>query len=401
MSIYFQVVLSCAPNLPVENCHHDLPRDTKSHNHNTSVSTTSLFFTQSTFKSEPSIDMDARASYSENIANYCRQAITNIQHPQPKSHAQKIPEVVENLEQVAQQFKRQIDLQNRIRMFTDNLHAQCQFDTTKQVLAKMREHRKILEKKDEEIRNQNELIRRLQDQSVNQQATIDDMNLRFSADRKIRIKEGQEIARLKQELAQKDQLISQQALTIKDMYHRYQIAENQFYDLQMANHEPRDRLARPREADDVLHVAQDKSAQTADEVNVPKDQSMVLKASFEEPGSAIRGCRVAQGVNHEQVEEINVLVQKVEDLCIKRNECKKEMREGDDQVGSVGSLRLELSGEMLATSEDPKTVPVATNGEAAVAPRPGMLESMSTTPEVEDAKVEIRRLEDEDLYSAD
>jgi hypothetical protein len=345
--------------------------------------------------------MDARASYSENIANYCRQAITNIQHPQPKSHAQKIPEVVENLEQVAQKFKRQIDLQNRIRMFTDNLHAQCRFDTTKQVLAKMREHRKILEKKDEEIRNQNELIRRLQDQFVNQQATIDNTNLRFSADRKIRIKEGQEIARLKQELAQKDQLISQQALTIKDMYHRYQIAENQFYDLQMANHEPRDRLARPREADDVLHVAQDKSAQTADGVNVPKDQSKVLKASFEEPGSAIRGCRVAQGVNHEQVEEINVLVQKVEDLCIKRNECKKEMREGDDQVGCVGSLRLELSGEMLATSEDPKTVPDATNGEAAVAPRPGMLESMSTTPEVEDAKVEIRRLEDEDLYSAD
>jgi hypothetical protein len=351
-----------------------------------SVSTPFLFFTKSVSKSEPSIDMDARASYSANIANYCRQAITNIQHPQPKSH-QKIPEVVENLEQVAQKFKRQIEQQNKIRMFTDNLHAQCRFDTTKQVLAKMREHRKILEKKDEEIRNQNELIRRLQDQSVNQQATIDNMNIRFSADIKIRIKEGQEIARLKQELAQKDQLISQQALTIKDMYHRYPIAENQFYDLQLANHEPRDRLARPREADDVLHVAQDKSAQTADGVNVPKDQSKVLKASFEEPGSAIRGCRVAQGVNHEQGEEINVLVQKVEDLCIKRNECKKEMREGDDQVGSLGSLRLELSGEMLATSEDPKTVPDATNGEAAVAPRPVMLGIMSNTPEVEDDKV--------------
>jgi hypothetical protein len=401
MSIYFQVVLSCAPNLPVENCHHDLPRDTKSNNHNTSVSTTSLFFTQSTFKSEPSIDMDARASYSENIANYCRQAITNIQHPQPKSHAQKIPEVVENLEQVAQQFKRQIDLQNRIRMFTDNLHAQCRFDTTKQVLAKMREHRKILEKKDEEIRNQNELIRRLQDQSVNQQATIDNMKLRFSADRQSRINEGQEIARLKQELVQKDQLISQQALTIKDMYHRYQIAENQFYDLQMANHEPRDRLARPREADDVLHVAQDKSAQTADGVNVPKDQSKVLKASFEEPASAIRGCRVAQGANHEQVEEINVLVKKVEDLDIKWIERKKEMREGDNQVGSVGSLRMELSGEIEATSEDPNKVTGPTTGGAAIAPRPELLATTTNTPEVEDAKVENCILKAEDLYSAD
>jgi hypothetical protein len=364
------------------------------------VFTAFLFFTKSISKSEPSIDMDARASYSANIANYCRQAITNIQQPQANSH-QKILEVVENLEQVAQKFKRQIDLQNRIKMFTDNLHAQCRFDTTKQVLAKMREHRKILEKKDEEIRYQNQLIQRLQDQSVNQQTELDNMKIGVSADRQIRIKQGQEIARLKHELAQKNQLISQQALTIKDMYHRYQIAEKQVHDLQMASHEPRDRFTIPREAGDALHVTHDKFTQTADGVNDLKDQSKVFRTSFEEPGSAIRGYRMSQGVNHPRVEEINVLVKKVEDLDIKWIERKREIRESDSQVGSVGSLQLELSGDIEASSEDLNTVPDATNGEAAVAPRPELLVTTTNTPEVEDAKVKNCILKAEDLYSAD
>ena len=236
MSIYFQVVPSCVPILPVENCHRDPPRDTKSNNHNTNRYPPLPSLYKKYSKSEPSIDMDARASYSANIANYCRHAITNIEHPQPKSH-QKIPEVVENLEQVAQMFKRQIDQQNRIKMFTDNLHAQCRFDTTKQVLIKMRKHRKIIEKKDEDIINQNELIKRLQDQSVTHQIALDNMKKGVNADKQICIKQGQEIARLKQEVAQKDQLISQQALTINNLYQNYQTAEKQIYDLQKANQE--------------------------------------------------------------------------------------------------------------------------------------------------------------------
>ncbi|PMD15933.1 hypothetical protein NA56DRAFT_663443 [Hyaloscypha hepaticicola] len=216
--------------------------------------------------------MDARASYSSNIASYCRQAITNIQHPQPQSHPLKIPEVVENLEQVAQNFRRQIDQQNRIRMFTDNFHAQCRFDTTRQVLAKMREHRKILEKKDEEIRNQNELIKRLQDQSANQQIALDNMKIGVSANRQIRIQQSQEIAILRQELAQKDRLIRQQEFMIKILYKNCQIAEK---------------------------------------------QSKIMKTSFEDHGSAERVFPKPQGDNHRQVEETNVPVKKVEDLDIK------------------------------------------------------------------------------------
>jgi Txe/YoeB family toxin of Txe-Axe toxin-antitoxin module len=358
-----------------------------------SVSPTFLLFIKSISKSEPSIDMDARASYSSNIANYCRQAITNIQHPQPKSHPLKIPEVVENLEQVAQNFKRQIDQKNRTRMFTDNLHAQCRFDTTRQVLAKMREHRKILEKKDEEIRIQNELIKRLQDQSVNQQIALDNMKIGVSADRQIRIQQSQEIARLKQELAQKDRLIRQQEFMVKNLYKNCQIAEKQVHDLQKASQEPRNLFTRPREVDHVLNVV----AQTANAINSLVDQSTSMKP-FEDHGSAERVFFMAQDDNHRQVEETNVLVKKVEDLDIKWIDCKEEMRQGENQVGN---LWLELRGKIEASSEDPNKITDSSNGEPTAASQPGMLETKTTTPEVEDTKVEICMVKDEDLYSAD
>ena len=150
-----------------------------------------------------------------------------------------------------------------------------------------------------------------------------------------------------------------------------------------------------------MNVAQNIVDKTADGINNPRDQSKVLKFSSEAPGSAILQYGMAQGVNHRQVEEINLLVKKVEDLDIKRIERKKEMREGNNQIRSLGSLRLELSGEIEATSEDPNTVPDATYGESAVAPRPGMLETMPTTHEAEDAKVDICILKADDLYSAD
>lgn len=69
----------------------------------------------------------------------------------------------------------------------------------------------------------------------------------------------------------------------------------------------------------------------------------------------------------------------------------------DDQVGS---LWLELRRKIEAPSEDPNKITDSSNGEPAAAPPPGMLETKTTTPEVEDAKVEICMVKDEDLYSA-
>ena len=62
---------------------------------------------------------------------------------------------------------------------------------------------------------------------------------------------------------------------------------------------------------------------------------------------------------------------------------------------------MELRGKIEAPSEDSNRITDSSNGEPAAASQPGMLETKTTTHKVEDAKVEIRRLEDEDLYSAD
>ena len=74
------------------------------------------------------------------------------------------------------------------------------------------------------------------------------------------------------------------------------------------------------------------------------------------------------------------------------------MKQGDNRVGS---LWLELSGKIEAPSEDPNKNTDSSNGQPAAASQPGMLEFKTTTPEVEDAKVEICMVKDEDLYSAD
>jgi hypothetical protein len=62
---------------------------------------------------------------------------------------------------------------------------------------------------------------------------------------------------------------------------------------------------------------------------------------------------------------------------------------------------LELRGKIEAPSEDSNRITDSSNGEPAAASQPGMLETKTTTHKVEDAKVEICMVKDEDLYSAD